>query len=340
MIFIPCEVTRQWALDVAFWHSGNCSFTVTKWSPNLVLTKLKLEFAPVWILFKNVPPELWSLEGFSSFATGVGFPVQSEFPKLKPYTNGIIKLKVVIKLEGKKSKVVKVVGKMGNSVNIYVEYLKLPPKCRICSEFGHFDFRCPSVDSGLMPLKLVEQGSCSGRANYVIHSSNKTISKKGPVSPRASSIDDLSGGRLRRSVSLPGSPIGYVNSETNAGASRWIRVGTKSPSAIGRRSLSPPSKAKPLSSAQFASEEEMIGAAQKILRNRLNEVVMDIPPFSNSAARKRFRKHQRQTFRSVCEDEGGASIDSGLSVNKSQDPIAFGSIEAVLPKQASTFLEA
>lgn len=40
MILIPCEITRQWVLDVAFWHSGHCSFTVTEWSPNFVLSNM------------------------------------------------------------------------------------------------------------------------------------------------------------------------------------------------------------------------------------------------------------------------------------------------------------
>ena len=339
MIFIPCEVTRKWVLDVAFWHSGNCSFTVTEWSPNMVLSKMKLEYAPVWILFKNVPSELWSLEGFSSFATGVGFPVQSEFPKLKPYTNGIVKLKVVIKLDGKKSKFVKVVDKMGNSVNVYVEYLKLPPKCGLCSEFGHFDLRCPTASSRVLPPRLSDQGSSAGNDLQIPLGSTNTPSKNAPPSPHVSSVADTSVGVLRKSVSLPSSPVGSVNTETHAGSSRWIRVGAKSPSSKARRSMSPISKAKILTSAQFSSEEEMICAAQKVLRNRLADVVMDIPPFATAADRKIFRKHQRHTFRSLCEDEGGTS-GSGSSVNKSQDSIAFGSIEAVLPKQASIFLEA
>ncbi|CAG7886157.1 unnamed protein product, partial [Brassica rapa] len=88
--------------------------------------------------------------------------------------------------------------------------------------------------------------------------------------------------------------------KTHAGSSRWIRVGAKSPSSKARRSMSPISKAKILTSAQFSSEEEMICAAQKVLRNRLADVVMDIPPFATAADRKIFRKHQRHTFRSLC----------------------------------------
>lgn len=350
MIFIPCEVTRQWVLDVAFWHSGNCSFTVTEWSPNFVYTKMKLEFAPVWVLFRNIPPELWSLEGFSSFATGVGFPVQSEYPKLKPYSNGIIKLKVVIKLEGKKPKVVKVVDKLGNSVNIYAEYMKLPPKCGICSEFGHFDLRCPVASLRPVPQETVDKPPSQELDLGTSPAVSKSNSKANPPSsPRASlpalesnSKAGASGGALRRSVSLPGSPVGSSKSFSKNGSSGWVRVGSKSPSkkSTTSKSVSAQALAEPLSSAHFDSEEELISAAQKIIRNRLSAVDTDLLLFSSGPERKKFRKVQRQTMRSLCEDDSAASEDFGVSVNNKFASLTFGSVEAVLPKQASTFLEA
>ncbi|RID49353.1 hypothetical protein BRARA_H00158 [Brassica rapa] len=143
LIFIPCEIIRKWVLDVGFWHSGKCAFSVFEWSPKINLAPMRLEYAPVWVLFRGIPQELWSLECFSTFATGVGFPVQSEFPKLPPYSNGVVKLKVIIKLAGKRASTVKVVDKLGNSVFISAEYLKVPHKCGICSEFGHSELRCP-----------------------------------------------------------------------------------------------------------------------------------------------------------------------------------------------------
>lgn len=349
MIYIPCEVLRQWVLDVGFWHSGNCSFTVSEWTPNLVLTKMKLDFAPVWVLFKNVPIELWSFEGFSSFASGVGFPVQSEFPKLKPYSNGIIKLKVVIKLDGKKPKVVKVVDKMGNSVSVYAEYLKLPPKCGICSEFGHFDMRCPTPSIQAPSPKLVIQVSSSSSEspghNSATNQRTSPKSSRPPFSRVSSSVSSppaVPDRSLRRSISLPGSPVRSVHSVTNTGPSEWVKVGSRSPPAKALKSKSPPrsKQAKPLSSSQFGSEEELISAAQKIIRNRFANEDGDIPPFSSVADRKQLRKFQRQTYRSLCEDEGGTSSGSGGSVNHHQDPITFGSNEATLPKQASPFLEA
>ena len=130
-------------MDVAFWYSGKCAFSVSEWSPTLNLAPMKLEYALVWVLFLNVPVELWSIEGFSTISTGVGFLVQSEYPKLKPYSSGIVKLKVIVNLEGKKACSVKVVDKLKTAVTVSAEYLNLPHKCQICSNFGHFEKRCP-----------------------------------------------------------------------------------------------------------------------------------------------------------------------------------------------------
>ncbi|KAJ4899963.1 hypothetical protein Rs2_13914 [Raphanus sativus] len=47
LIYIPCPIIRQWILDVAFWHSGNCSFSVMLWHPSLKLSEMKLVHAPV-----------------------------------------------------------------------------------------------------------------------------------------------------------------------------------------------------------------------------------------------------------------------------------------------------
>ncbi|RID51004.1 hypothetical protein BRARA_H01697, partial [Brassica rapa] len=193
------------------------------WSPNMNLSPMKLEYAPVWVLFRNVPPELWSLEGFSTFATGVGFPVQSEFPNLKPYTNGVVKLKVIIKLEAKRQPSVKVVDKMGNSAIIYAEYLKLPPKCSLCSEFGHLNLRCPQL--------IAKKPSPSPKGNEALSvASVASRNERLMVSPAASQgsksgkPSTANRSPIRRSSSLPsGSKLSGAKT-----AGEWIRVAHRS----------------------------------------------------------------------------------------------------------------
>lgn len=97
---------------------------------------MRLVHAPVWVLFKNIPPELWSLVGFSTIASGIRHPVHSEFSKISPYTNKITKLKIVF---------VRITDRLGNSALIEASYPKLPPRCSFCIEFGHLQLRCPEA---------------------------------------------------------------------------------------------------------------------------------------------------------------------------------------------------
>ncbi|CAD5330494.1 unnamed protein product [Arabidopsis thaliana] len=92
LIFIPALNTRQWVVDVGFWQAGNCSCTVYPWSPEGLLNIDELKTAPTWTVLKNVPPQLYSLEGISVIASAIG----------------------------------------GNSARVDVEYPRPPPKCLNC----------------------------------------------------------------------------------------------------------------------------------------------------------------------------------------------------------------
>lgn len=153
LILIPNLDIRNWVLEVGFWHSGNCSITVIPWETNLKIRKMKLVHAPVWVLFRRVPRELWSEVGFSTIASAVGIPVHTEFPNIKSYTNGVVKLRVVIELAKKRANSVRITDKLGNSVLVLTEIQNLPPRCGNCREFGHFDLRCPMSSPPLTPSK-------------------------------------------------------------------------------------------------------------------------------------------------------------------------------------------
>lgn len=78
LIYIPSEATGKWVLEVAFWQTGNCAFTVTRWSSTASLSPMKLDFAPILVILKNVPTPLYTLEGLSVVASGLGEPIHRE----------------------------------------------------------------------------------------------------------------------------------------------------------------------------------------------------------------------------------------------------------------------
>lgn len=336
LIFIPCEIIRKWVLDVGLWHSGKCAFPVFEWSPKINLAPMRLEYAPIWVLFRGIPQELWSLECFSTFATGVGIPVQSEFPKLPPYSNGVVKLKVIIKLAGKRASTVKVVDKLGNSVFISAEYLKVPHKCGICSEFGHSELRCPdrqlqntaiATNNAVPPpafvaspagsaaspadnLNTAAQSSTSARAAVVpiVPSVSKAFSKDAPtLTARYSSQVEQK--KITRSTSLPNSKFGASSPRSASGSLTWIPVVHRTPPARVRTNTSP---VRPVTSAQFDSEEELISAAQSILRKRIAAAEAELPPLSTAKDRRRVRQHQRQAMQKICNNLDVSSSTSDI----------------------------
>ncbi|KAL0294626.1 UNVERIFIED_CONTAM: hypothetical protein Sangu_3213600 [Sesamum angustifolium] len=46
-----------------------------KWEPGMVLRKLKHTEVPVWIKLRHLPVELWTTDGLSTVASGIGKPL-------------------------------------------------------------------------------------------------------------------------------------------------------------------------------------------------------------------------------------------------------------------------
>ncbi|KAF8048205.1 hypothetical protein N665_2609s0002 [Sinapis alba] len=320
LIYIPCPVTRQWVLDVGFWHSGNCSFTVALWYPSIDLSSMKLVYAPVWVLFKKVPLELWSSLGFSTMASAVGFPVHSEFPDIRPYSNGVVKLRVVVELAKPRPSSICIVDKMGNSVLLPIVFQKLPPKCVCCGEFGHLRFRCPSpsisghgsqqkkdVIVGSAPVDFVDhppvdnapvpQGigvpAVAPRGPSVAHSVAQSV---------APSVPGFS--KLSRSQSLP---LDKGSESVLSSSNKWIYVASRSkPQHVRSTSMKQISSPIHISNAKFAEEEELIAAAQNILRCRLAAVDAKKPGVSSSRSRKHARKKIRQKLSMLDSSDSGS----------------------------------
>ena len=153
MIFIPSVSTRQWVMDVGFWQAGNCSCTVYHWSSEGLREFKELQSAPTWAILKNVPPQLYSLDGISVIASGIGEPLHTEKSKLGPINIGTTKVKVVIKLDIPLPDSVVVKDIHGNSAKISVEYPRPPPKCLNCGCYGHLLSRCPKPLMKKYPFK-------------------------------------------------------------------------------------------------------------------------------------------------------------------------------------------
>ncbi|XP_048620188.1 uncharacterized protein LOC125590606 [Brassica napus] len=109
LIFVPSTASREWVLQVGYWQVDNCALTALPWTPGASLELQDLVTAPTWAVLKNVPPQLYSLDGISVTASGIGEPLHTENSR----------------------------DTRGYSVRVNVEYTRLPPKCCNCGKFGH-----------------------------------------------------------------------------------------------------------------------------------------------------------------------------------------------------------
>ncbi|EOA28475.1 hypothetical protein CARUB_v10024684mg, partial [Capsella rubella] len=128
--------------------------------PNGLKNLEDLHSAPTWAILKNVPPQLYSLQGISVIASGIGLPLHTEKSRLDPVNIGATKVKVVIKLDVPLPASVVVQDVQGNSVRVAVEYPRPPPKCLNCGRYGHLLSRCPKPLMKKLPFsKDIPSGS-------------------------------------------------------------------------------------------------------------------------------------------------------------------------------------
>lgn len=242
LIYIPSVQTREWVLQVGYWQAAHCAFSVFPWSPDGNLAPQDLESAPTWVILRNVPPQLYSLDGISVIASGIGEPLHTEKSRLDPYNFGNTKIKVEIDLHGVLPAEVEVRDSAGFSVRVKAEYPSLPPKCCNCGRFGHYLNRC------LMPP---QKKSHAGKDDHTLISSKVALVKsKIPLSEEGeiiegalpahdpiASVSSKPTTRRRKSRSrsrgrkkgLGKASLESNNSQLQAPEQRWVPVGSTQP---------------------------------------------------------------------------------------------------------------
>lgn len=144
LIYVPSVQLREWILEVGYWQVANCALSVYLWNPDASLEAEDLVSAPTWAVLKKVPPQLYSLDGISVIASGIGEPLHTEKSRLDPFHFGDTKVKVEISLDAPPPSAVIVRDSLGYSVKIDVSYPRLPPQCCNCGKFGHLLNCCPN----------------------------------------------------------------------------------------------------------------------------------------------------------------------------------------------------
>ncbi|KAK4381286.1 hypothetical protein Sango_2982400 [Sesamum angolense] len=118
-----------------------------KWEPGMVLRKLKHTEVPVWIKLRHLPVELWTTEGLSTVASGIGRPLYPNAITRACTRLDFARVCVMLNVSSKLPKYVVIMmpNELGgeSACKVDVEYEWLPPKCTGCSSLGHSTKECP-----------------------------------------------------------------------------------------------------------------------------------------------------------------------------------------------------
>ncbi|KAL0386699.1 UNVERIFIED_CONTAM: hypothetical protein Slati_4586900 [Sesamum latifolium] len=123
------------------WLFRDQPIVLQKWEPGMMLRKLQHTQVPVWIKLRHLPVELWTTEGLSTVASGIGKPLYPDAITRACTRLDFARVCVMLDISSKLPKhiVIMVPKEEGgeSACKVDVEYEWLPPKCNACMSLGH-----------------------------------------------------------------------------------------------------------------------------------------------------------------------------------------------------------
>ncbi|XP_010549577.1 PREDICTED: uncharacterized protein LOC104820715 [Tarenaya hassleriana] len=280
LFFIPDLATREWALEVGLWRVADVMFALTEWNPTSTLRKPTLKSAPVWVTLRNIPPEMFSLQGISYIASGLGEPLHTERMRLDPMTIGEAKVKVEIQLGAPLPAKVEVEDDVGEVSTIEVIYAWIPPRCDGCKEFGHKLHACPFKSA---PSAISEQAEDTHQAPSASAALGHQTTDPKFVGQGASTTPASQPTPTKPSPENP-SPPPPIPSQNQTPPSNLTPPPTQKPPTPNQPDLPheplSTADARPTQKARFSfdSEDLLVAEAQRILRSRSTVINLSQQP--------------------------------------------------------------
>lgn len=133
---------RERVLKRKYWHIADIPLVVSEWNPEASTAPLDLTAMPMWIDLQGVPGFLFSQRGLEFLSSTVG-----KFVKLHPNTERCIRLDVArilveVNLQKPLTEKISFTDVKGKEILVSVSYPWLPPKCKVCSLWGHKENAC------------------------------------------------------------------------------------------------------------------------------------------------------------------------------------------------------
>ncbi|KAL0285129.1 UNVERIFIED_CONTAM: hypothetical protein Sradi_7182200 [Sesamum radiatum] len=137
------------------WLFRGQALILQKWEPRMMLRKLQHTQVPVWIKLRHLPIELWTTEGLSTVASGIGKPLYPDAITRACTRLDFDRVCVMLDISSKLLKhiVIMVPKEEGgeSACKVDVEYEWLPPKCNAYMSLGHPTNDCHMTKSKHRP---------------------------------------------------------------------------------------------------------------------------------------------------------------------------------------------
>lgn len=148
---------RERVLKRKYWHIGDIPLVVSEWNPEASQAPPDLSAMPMWIDLQDVPGYLFSQKGLELLSSTVG-----HFVKLHPNTERCVRLDVArvlveVNLQKELTQKISFTNEKREEILVSVNYPWLPPKCKICSRWGHRKKDCSAGEK----VKLASRNTTS-----------------------------------------------------------------------------------------------------------------------------------------------------------------------------------
>ncbi|KAL0439882.1 UNVERIFIED_CONTAM: hypothetical protein Slati_2471200 [Sesamum latifolium] len=136
-------------IEEGLWLFQGQPIVLQKWEPGMVLHKLQHTQVSVWIKLRHLPIELWTNEGLSTVASGIGKPLYPDAITRACTRLNFTRVCVMLDISSKLPKHIVIMAPREDgsesACKVNVEYEWLPPKCNTCMSLGHSMKGCPTM---------------------------------------------------------------------------------------------------------------------------------------------------------------------------------------------------
>ncbi|KAL2226597.1 UNVERIFIED_CONTAM: hypothetical protein Sindi_2018400 [Sesamum indicum] len=144
------------AIEGGLWLFQGQPIVLQKWEPGMLMRKLKHTQVPVWIKLRHLSVELWTKEGLSTVASGIGKPLYPDAITRACTRLDFARVCVMLDVSSTLPKhiIIMTPDEEGGEIprKIDVEYEWLPHKCTSCTTLGHSAKDC-TLNKSSKPVK-------------------------------------------------------------------------------------------------------------------------------------------------------------------------------------------